>query len=373
MKQQLVLPHHYSRRILLAVTGYSPQVMTETLYALSVIQVPPFIPTEVHLITTQEGRERAILSLLSDSPGWFTQLCEDYQLPEIDFLEKNIHLVRDPEGRVLDDIRTPQDNECAANAMTELIRDFTADPESAVHVSISGGRRTMTFYGGYALSLFGRTQDRLSHVLVTPDYEFLPDFFYPSPKRRIIYSRMPDSKPLDTAEAEVTLADIPFVRLRDGLPEALLAGEANFTNAVMAVQKELDPPSISVNIKDRELQCGSSVVKLPTASMAFYCWFVWRKVQGLKAVNALTADEQEYLTIYAALVGEHSGTYSRVEKALQDGFSTEYFEQRKSRMHTDLKKTLGRKADAYLLESVGSRPHTCFQIALDVSAIQWFE
>ena len=42
----------FPRRILLAVSGLTPQIVTETLYALAVIQKPAWIPTEVHLITT---------------------------------------------------------------------------------------------------------------------------------------------------------------------------------------------------------------------------------------------------------------------------------------------------------------------------------
>lgn len=78
------LPPQYSRRILLAVTGLSPQIVTRTLYALA-REKPAFIPTEIHLITTQEGAERARLALLSDRPGWFNQLLRDYRLPDIQF------------------------------------------------------------------------------------------------------------------------------------------------------------------------------------------------------------------------------------------------------------------------------------------------
>ena len=38
-------PAAYGRRILVAVTGLSPQVVTETLYALAVLQQPAFVPT----------------------------------------------------------------------------------------------------------------------------------------------------------------------------------------------------------------------------------------------------------------------------------------------------------------------------------------
>lgn len=65
-------PHEYERRILLAVTGPSPQGVTETLYALAIKRDPAFVPTEIHLLTTREGAERAQLALLSEDPGWFT-------------------------------------------------------------------------------------------------------------------------------------------------------------------------------------------------------------------------------------------------------------------------------------------------------------
>ena len=68
----------YPRRILLAVTGLSPQIVTETLYALAVGQDTPWIPDEIHLITSCEGAERARLSLLDPAAGQFHALCRDY-------------------------------------------------------------------------------------------------------------------------------------------------------------------------------------------------------------------------------------------------------------------------------------------------------
>ena len=58
----------YPRRILLAVTGLSPQVVTETLYALGVAAgqggADALMPTEVHLITTAQGAKIARTALL---------------------------------------------------------------------------------------------------------------------------------------------------------------------------------------------------------------------------------------------------------------------------------------------------------------------
>ncbi|MFZ0257354.1 MAG: CRISPR-associated ring nuclease Csm6, partial [Gammaproteobacteria bacterium] len=194
----------FPRRILLAVTGLSPQVVTETLYALAVKAERSLIPTEVQVITTADGADRARLTLLSDEPGWFQRLRRDFRLPPIVFDETSIHVLPGANGRPLEDIRTPADNERAADFITERVRELTADPTSRLHASIAGGRKTMGFYVGYALSLYGRDQDCLSHVLVSARYESHPDFYYPTPYTRVIHTPPPDSRPLDTKEAEVT-------------------------------------------------------------------------------------------------------------------------------------------------------------------------
>ena len=55
-------PHPYPKRILLAVSGMSPQIVTETLYALAVSQQEQ--PTEIHLISTTTGKQKALEQLL---------------------------------------------------------------------------------------------------------------------------------------------------------------------------------------------------------------------------------------------------------------------------------------------------------------------
>ena len=49
-------------RILLAVTGLTPQIVTETLYALACREADPWVPHEIHLITTATGAESARLN-----------------------------------------------------------------------------------------------------------------------------------------------------------------------------------------------------------------------------------------------------------------------------------------------------------------------
>jgi CRISPR-associated protein (TIGR02584 family) len=88
-------PVRFPRRVLLAVTGLSPQVVTETRYALTRGR-EPFVPSEIHLVATVEGAERARLFPLSEQPGGFLRFCRDYGLPAIDFDSGNIHIPRTP-------------------------------------------------------------------------------------------------------------------------------------------------------------------------------------------------------------------------------------------------------------------------------------
>jgi CRISPR-associated protein (TIGR02584 family) len=264
-------PDAFRRRILLAVTGLSPQVVTETLYAL-VHSKPAFVPTEIHLLTTADGAKRARLTLLSEDPGWFHRLRKDYGLPDIKFDASTIHAIK------ASDIRTRIENEELADALTDIIRKMTSDKDCALHVSIAGGRKTMGFYAGYALSLFGRAQDRLSHVLVSEPYESNTEFFYPTPYSKTIYTR--DEEPLDTREAEIGLADIPFVRFGKDFDDRLRQGKVTFSQAVAAAQRALDPPLLEIDLDEKCINAGGQRVRVSRVPLAFLSWLARRRARA---------------------------------------------------------------------------------------------
>lgn len=367
-------PVNYQRRILLAVTGLSPQILTETLYALAIRQTPAFTPTEIHLVTTEPGAERARLNLLHSESGWFHRLRKDYGLHGVHFDAGNIHVITDADGAPLDDIRTPVDNECTANALTEWVRHFTANQNCALHISIAGGRKTMGFYAGYALSLYGRPQDRLSHVLVSTPYESHPDFYYPTPYSRVIHTFPPDSRPLDTKEAEVTLAEIPFVRMRDGLSNSLLAGSASFSDTVDSAQRALDPPELVIDQTGRRIQTGDRSMHLPPAELAFYSWFARSQLNagpGILCPAEGAPDSgyaQSFLREYRFILGEMGDDESTVRR-LAGGMDKTFFEQRKSKLHKSLNDHLDLEAKRYLIDGEGQPKR--YALGLDASEIRF--
>ncbi len=372
-------PHHperWPRRILLAVTGLSPQVVTETLYALAVRRDPPFMPTEIVLVTTRKGAEHVRLDLLSQDPGWFQRLGRDYDLPEITFDDHCIHIIRDAAGRPADDIRTPADNEAAADFIAETVCALTADPDSALHVSIAGGRKTMGYYLGYALSLFGRPQDRLSHVLVTPPFESHPQFFYPSPDQRIIHSLDRHSTPLDCSQAEVTLAEIPFVSLRHGFDDRLLRGKIRFSEAVAAARRALGPPKLVIDQTGRRIRARGVIVDLPPRELAFYSVFAHRAQNSQPAIAAPPKEVGDsdwarwFIDEYCLIKSHELETNDRTLEALKKGMDGDYFSNTKSRLHKKLKKELGTAAENYLIDDGGTRPRQ-YSLKLPPEAIHF--
>ena len=366
-------PHQYRRRVLLAVSGLSPQIVTETLYALAADPVAPFIPTEVHLITTREGAQRAELSLLSDDLGWFHKLCKDYNLRDIAFGRKNIHIMRDANERGMDDIRSLEDNRAAADFITAKVREFSADPACALHVSIAGGRKTMGFYLGYALSLYGRPQDRLSHVLVSAPFENSMEFFYPTPYSRVLQTR--DGKLADTAMAEITLAEIPFVSLRHGLPAKLLSGHASFNETVIAAQASLAAPELVIHLESRSIRAGGQTIELPPAELALLAVFARQALRGGAALAAPPkgspdkAWAQRYLREYRAC--RHTlADIESTERALKDGMEGEYFSQRKSKLEKRLRDALGFAALHYRIDDGATRPRR-YALTLSPDAIRF--
>lgn len=359
------------RRILLAVTGLSPQVVTETVHALAVNRDPPWIPDEVHVVTTTDGAERVRLALLSDDPAWFRRLREDFDLPPIRFDADCLHVVPGADGQPLPDIRTPEDNAAAADFICEQVRRFTGDPRTELHVSIAGGRKTMGYYLGYALSLFGRTQDRLSHVLVSEPFESSWDFFYPTPYSRVIETR--DRSLADTRDAKVTLAEIPFVSLRHGLDERLLQGKSRFSEVVAAARQAVTPPTLCIDPGRREVIAGGQRIDLPPTQLALLLLFARQASRGGSPLAAPAKDvadrewSERFLMEYDAL-GNAMDDRDRTHRALRHGMDGDYFSALKSSLHRNLRRQLGPAARAYLIDDGGTRPRR-YRLALPPSDI----
>ncbi len=342
-----------SRRLLIAVTGLTPQIVTETLYVLACRTDPPWIPNEVHLITTATGANNARLNLLGGE-RWFHRLCEDYGLPPIAFPEQNIHVLQGDDGLPLEDIRTQAHNTLAADFITEQLRQLTEDPHSELHVSIAGGRKTMGYYLGYALSLYGRAQDQLSHVLVSDPYETNRDFYYPTPYEHPIHSKRGDKEiTVDAHHAEVDLASIPFVQLRDGLPERLRTGQTSFTGAVATANRGLQDPCLVLDLAHQRVRADEEEIALSKTEFPILLWLAERATRGVRTTDWSQPEvAREFLSAVATRIFNRDGAdYQRIEESLGWRIAKscephEYFQPHKTNINKAFAYTLGKRSAA---------------------------
>jgi CRISPR-associated protein (TIGR02584 family) len=204
------------RNILLCVAGMSPQIITETLYALTQNQKVKI--DEIRVITTLDGKNKVTNTLLDKENGVFYKFCRDFGIDEnsIKFDETCLSLFHKRDGKMLEDIRTQEDNEIAGDKICEIVRELCKVENTRIYASAAGGRKTMSIYLTLAMSLFGRAEDELSHVLVNEGFES-NTFFYPPPTPTEIDYFNPQTKitkKVNTSDAKIYLAPIPFIRFR---------------------------------------------------------------------------------------------------------------------------------------------------------------
>lgn len=206
-------------------------------------------------------------------------LVDEYRLP-LSLLEKISFAIPDgTEGNPLNDIRNTSENEIMGDLITSFIREKAKDMNSRLHCSLAGGRKTMSFYMGAALQLFGRPWDKLYHVLVTPEFESNPDFFYKPKKDKVIECRMPDGsiKKLNTRDAKIELAELPFIRLGNKIS---LHGKG-FRELVAEGQREIDTATmqseLTVNLTERTITIRDVVIDMVPIELMIYTAFLRQK------------------------------------------------------------------------------------------------
>jgi CRISPR-associated protein (TIGR02584 family) len=169
----------------------------------------------------------------------------------------------------LDDIRTSEENEAAANAILEVVRSIVENPDTHLVASIAGGRKTLGTLLYACMTLIGRETDRLTHVLVHEPFDdprLNPRFYFPGQPAATL--KTPDGKTtVRAADARVDLADIPFVPLRNLFAKELSRMPGNFSALVARCRRgihELAASEIELTVhrSRAEIEINGARVKL---------------------------------------------------------------------------------------------------------------
>ena len=340
------------RKILLCLCGLTPAVITETIYALTQLQRPPFIPDEVHVITTDTGRMLIQEKLLHPSQGRFYALCREYGLGSIGFDEVNVHVIN-KDGEEILDLKDDLENNITADFILHTVRKFCLDPGTTLHSSLAGGRKTMSFYLGMAMQFYGREQDELSHVLVNPPFEKHPDFFYPPkiPQNYTVYDRQSDKfYTISSQDARIVLARIPFVRLR-GCFKNLHDAPVSFSKKVQFVQQAITrhkPMPLLWHPETLDVELGGRKVRLTPVEAAIYTQLLKLKATCEKNrqceychdcyITVYDLSVQEILDFLRVRWGNFSSRLDSLQKRLVSRTDLrEWFLQNRSRINSKIR------------------------------------
>lgn len=322
----------------------SPQVITETLYGL--YKKGQGMPNKIHIITTTQGKEQAWLTLgvsQPNQPSMLEQFCYDYDLPMIQFEESDIWIVSDENDVVLDDASNTHEHNSMANFIVQKVQQLTANGMPPLHASLAGGRKTMTFFLGYAMSLFGRQSDELSHVLVSKGFENLRKFFYPTPFDYPIENQ--EGKMLNAKDAVVNLSNIPFVRMREDTPHEIINGQKTYMQIIDSMNQAKREPTLIIDTTCRTIECSGVKIKLPPQLFYFYLWLVehYKKTgKGWIIPNEFGDPDHAYAYTEVYKTYDEKKDIELIQKSFDVGMPKSFFVTNKSKVNRVIKDKLGK-------------------------------
>ncbi|MDI6796734.1 MAG: CRISPR-associated ring nuclease Csm6, partial [Desulfatibacillaceae bacterium] len=274
------------------------------------------------------------------------------------------------------------DNENLLELCLNLAFGLTADPQSAVFFSIAGGRKTMSSCLTLAAQMYGRPQDRIFHVLVSPEFESNRDFFYPPRISHAIRCIGANREPFykETCYARVTLVPVPFVSIRESLEPELLNRPSDPATLLASLVRE-EKPVLTVDLPGCKLTYRNLEMDLSCAHMALYAFFAIQKKDCEKPLSCKACTEC-FLPLPQIL--EHSQDIERLYRRIAGtrplvqmsttgiaSLDAENFNSYKSKIKRSLQKSFGQHAMQELeIASSGSRPDTCYGLPLQKERIR---
>ncbi len=371
------------KRIMLSVLGLSPQVLTEALYALF---MQGRLVDEIHVITTITGRDLVHSGLLASGEGAFFRFLDEYEIPvdRVHFPPGNIHVLRNEIGEELSDIVTPEDNEILIMKCMDMAWRLTNHPDQAVYFMIAGGRKTMSACLALAAQFYGRPNDRIYHVLVSPEFESCRDFYFPPRRHRLIATRDSLGKTCfrNTKDAKVWLVSMPFVSVRDRLSKEDLCMPKRPQILLSSMIKD-SPAKLTIDLENSFIVYKGRQIDLPPLMTALLAFFAVKKKQcpcagrdqcaqcflGMDDIVENIENQRLIRDLYEKT--RNKDVYSMT---LTGGGITRLdasnFATYRSKLNSRLEKEFGCNAEAIKISSIG--PKSAKRYGIDINP-QWIE
>ncbi len=371
------------KKILLCVCGITPQIITETLYGLCIKRCPPFIPDEIHVITTSIGKRLIVEKLLATGTGKLFDLIKEYQIPRPIFDESTIYVIQD-RNNFIDDIIDETHNRITSNFILQIVEGLCLPEENWVHASIAGGRKTMSLFLGMAMQFYAKETDEMSHVFVNPPFENHPDFYYPTnpPKELTIFDNQKNKyMSISTKHAKINLAMIPFIKLRNLYLKNKKVVISDLTSHVEEAQKVLTCPMpiLRVDFNDMLIHINCKKINLTSMEKAIYFYFLINKIKCKKKKCDLKCNEcfipymdidlYKIAQLYKSACRGISNRVILFEESIKNKNILEWFLQHRSRINKKLREA--DPLDLCTIKSTGRYGNKVYGISLPKERISF--
>ncbi len=352
------------RNLLLAVCGLSPQILTETLY---VLHARDQFPERVILLTTAKGADCTRSALLGKH-GRMEKFLRDFSIPaHANPLADRDIFVPSLDNQPVADITSLAESTAFQKLAMHLVFDLTQDPTTRIDFCIAGGRKTMSAILALCAQCYGRARDRMFHVLVDLQKEADPLFFYPRPDER---------------KELVTLAPLPFPRLRSLLPQSLLTSPL-LPEEILQYINLSQTQSLFIYLSQRLLCLNGNSCQLSPALFALFLWFARHKSDCPCQGECLTCIKQtcfaELSTILAAGEGIKE-TYLRSSKGVLAKSTTgilnltaENFMAYKAKLNRRLRENFGPFAGELFISGIGRKPGVRYGLTISKKQLRFIE
>lgn len=269
-----------NRQIAIISCGTSPQVVTQTLWALS--KRHHIAWSGYYIVTTETGR-----SLLCDpsfAQHWMHLQQTLGELLPLPFEQDRIITVPDE-----------IDGTMFGSPVLDLLEQLTSQPDTTLHVSIVGGRKPMSVLLALWMSMFGRDHDRLYHLFAHPTF-VASDRFFPEEHTSIAMLNW----------------EIPFIRFRPWLEEALPhnGSQIDCGRLMLPTQQFFgqSQPQVVLDLPSKSLTVAGRTIKLRVMECAVY-WWVASASEPIPWGKQLPDDEWcRFLKLYRSVSRLHHRT-----------------------------------------------------------------
>jgi hypothetical protein len=155
-------------------------------------------------------------------------------------------------------------------------------------VSIAGGRKTTSALLYSVMSLLGRAEDQIQHILVDDHWTFQPDFMYPGCQG--VFLDRDTGNSLSSSDAELQVVDVPFVPLRYLFERDLQRSAGSFVELINQVRARTinvtNDLAVQLLTDSGEFNVSGQVVNLSPNEFLLYLYFARRVLDGLSPLGS---------------------------------------------------------------------------------------